>query len=122
MTHYRNCVGTIGNSDWWFQISIGQEAVDAAIAVNNQTYLTGTIQSFFDLNSGSSADYTYDNLGKCSNWSADYTSDNLGKYFSYSADYTFDNLGKYFSADYTYDNLGIIQRGDVNRKTGGANL
>ena len=46
------------------QISIGQEAVDAAVAINNQTYLTGTIQSFFDLVAGSSADYTYDNLGK----------------------------------------------------------
>ena len=36
--------------------------MDAAVAINNQTYLTGTIQSFFDLVAGSSADYTYDNL------------------------------------------------------------
>ena len=45
------------------QISIADEAVAALLAVNGVPYETGTLQEIFDFNSGSSADYTYDNLG-----------------------------------------------------------
>ena len=47
----------------FLQISIADEAVAALLAVNGVTYETGTLQAIFDFNSGSSADYTYDNLG-----------------------------------------------------------
>ena len=47
----------------FLQISIADEAVAALLAVNGVTYVTGTLQAIFDFNSGSSADYTYDNLG-----------------------------------------------------------
>ena len=42
-----------------FQLSISDEAISALTAVNGAIYYNNTLENFFGLNSGSSADYTY---------------------------------------------------------------